>query len=51
MLVLSTGTTNGLGDTTVNSEAEYSINFSEDGKKLCLSLHYNGSKVFCLLME
>ena len=36
------GPTRGLDDTTLTTEKEYSINFSEQHKKFCLSLHYNG---------
>ena len=32
-----------LDNTTLTSEAEYSINFTKPGKKFYLSLHYNGS--------
>ena len=31
----------GLKRTTLNAEKLYSINFTENNKKLCLSLHYN----------
>ena len=36
----------GLGNTTVTTEAEYSINFSRSERNFCLSLHYNGSNSF-----
>ena len=37
-------------DTALSSEAEYSINFSKQHNKFCLSLHNNGSRtfLFCL---
>ena len=38
--------TQGLDDTTVSAEVEYSIDFSRSNRKLCLSLHYNGSNSF-----
>ena len=38
ILILGEGPTQALDDTT---EKKYSINFSEHGKKLCLSLHCN----------
>ena len=40
--VLGKGPTQGLGDTTITAEAEY----SEDHKENCLSLHYSGSNNF-----
>ena len=33
----------GFDDTNLTAEAEYSINFTEQRKKFCLSLHYNES--------
>ena len=33
----------GLDDAILTAEAEYSINFIKQGKKFCLSLHYNES--------
>ena len=34
--------TQGLDDTTLTAEKEYTINFTERHKQFCLSLHYNG---------
>ena len=42
ILVLGKGPTQGLDDTMITAEAEYSINFSRSRGKFCLSLHYNG---------
>ena len=42
-LILDKGTTQGLDDATLTSEAQYYINFTKQGKKFCLSLHYSGS--------
>ena len=39
--ILGKGSMRGLDNTTLNAEKEYTINFSEQQKKLCLSLHYN----------
>ena len=36
ILSLGKGTTQGLDDTTTTAEAEYSIDFTEQGKKFCL---------------
>ena len=35
--------TQGLDNTTITAEAEYSINFSRSQRKFCLSLYHNGS--------
>ena len=40
-MILSKGPTQGI-EYTLSAEKVYSINFTEDNKKLCLSLHYNG---------
>ena len=46
ILILSIAPTQGLDDTTISAEAQYSINFLRSSRKLCLSLHYNGSNSF-----
>ena len=40
------GPTQGLHDTTLTAEIQYSINFSRPNRKLCLSVHYNGQNSF-----
>ena len=35
-----------LDDALLTAEAQYSISFSRSNRKLCLSLHYNGSNSF-----
>ena len=42
ILILGNGPTNSLDDTMLTKEKEYFINFTEQQKKFCLSLHYNG---------
>ena len=42
ILILGKGSKHGLGETTLTAEKEYWINFTEQKKKNCLSLHYNG---------
>ena len=42
-LILGKGLTQGLDDTTLVVEAQYSINFSRSIAKFFLSMHYNGS--------
>ena len=43
ILVLGKDFTQGLNNTTIYAEKLYSINFTENNKKFCLSLHYNGA--------
>ena len=50
ILIHGKGPTHGFDDTTLTGEAQYSINFSRLNRKFCLSLHYNGSNRFYLLM-
>ena len=44
--IFGKGPTQGLDDTTLTAEAQYSITFSRSNSKLCLNLHYNGSNSF-----
>ena len=46
ILVLGEGPTQGLDGTTLTAEKSYSISFTENNKKFCLSLHYNGANSF-----
>ena len=45
-LILVEGTTQGLDDTTLTTEAKYPISFTQSGKRFVLSLYYNGSNSF-----
>ena len=40
ILIIGEGPTDGLNDTKLTLEKEYSINFTEQQSKICLSLHY-----------
>ena len=42
ILILDEGPTQGLDDTTLTAEKNYSYNFTATRKEFCLSLHYNG---------
>ena len=42
VVILGTGPKQGLDDTALTSDKEYSINFTGQHKIFCLSLHYNG---------
>ena len=46
ILILMKGSKQGLDDTTITAEVEYSFNFLKTERKFCLSLHYNESKCF-----
>ena len=46
ILILGKGPTQGLSNTTLTIEAEYSINFSRSQTNIFLSLHYNGNNSF-----
>ena len=41
ILILGEGPTQGLDGTTLTTEKFYSIDFTENNKNVCLSLHYN----------
>ena len=43
ILILGKASTQGLDDIPLTTEEKYFINFSEQQKKFCLSLHYNGT--------
>ena len=46
ILVLGKNFVQGINATTVYAEKLYSINFTENNKKFCLSLHYNGANSY-----
>ena len=46
ILILGTGPTQGLGEHSLTAEKMYSSNLTDDRKKCCLSLHYNGAKSY-----
>ena len=48
ILILCRGPTQGL-EHTLSAEKMYSISFTENNKKLCLSLHYNGTNCYLLV--
>ena len=50
ILIPGEGSTKGSYGTTFTAEAKYLINFMQSTKIFVLSLHYNGSNNFCLLM-
>ena len=46
ILILASGHTQGLGEHSLTAEKMYSINFTDNGDKNCLSLHYNGANSY-----
>ena len=46
ILILGEGPTQALEGTSLTAEKLYSINFTENNKKFCLSLHYNGANSY-----
>ena len=49
-LILAEGPTQGLDDTTLTEEAIYHINFTQPNKRFILSLCYNVSNSFLLVI-
>ena len=46
ILVLGKDFVTGLDNTTIYTEKMYSINFTENNREFCLSLHYNGTNSY-----
>ena len=46
ILILGKGPTQGLGEHSLTTEKMYSTNFTDNGDKYCLSLHYNGASSY-----
>ena len=46
ILILGKGPTQGLGEHLLTAEKMYSANFTDNGEKLCLILHYNGANSY-----
>ena len=46
VLVLGRDFIQGINDTTIYAEKLYSVNFTENNKKFCFSLHYNGDNSY-----
>ena len=51
ILILGEGPTQGLDDTTLTAEVKYPINSTQPRKRLVLSLHYNESDSFLLMLQ
>ena len=48
IITVGKGPTQGLKDTTLTAKKQHAINFSEQEKKFCLHLHYNGVNSYLL---
>ena len=46
VLVPNEGRAQGLNDSKLTAEANYSVNFTRSGRRFVLSLYYNGSNIF-----
>ena len=46
ILILGEGPPQGLDDTTLTTKVKYPINFTQLGKRIVLSVYYNGSNSF-----
>ena len=46
ILILGKGPAQGLGEHSLSAEKMYSINFTKENTKLCLSLHYKGANSY-----
>ena len=49
ILILGKGPTQGLGQHSLTAEKMYSIKFSKNNTKFCLSLHYNGANSYLFI--
>ena len=49
ILVLGKCFIQGINDKTIYAEKLYLINFTENNKKICLSLHYNGANSYLFI--
>ena len=51
ILILGQGPAEGLDDTTLTAEKDYSINFTKSRKKFCLNLRYNWANSCLLIVQ
>ena len=49
ILILGKGPTQGLGEHSLTAKKMYSVNFTDNGDKNCLSLHYNGKNSYLFI--
>ena len=51
MIILGKRPSGGLDDTTLTTQKKKSINFTEQQKKFCLSLHYNEGNCYIFVLK
>ena len=51
ILIIGKGRTQGLGEYSLTAEKMYSGNFTDNGDKCCLSLHYNGANSYLFVND
>ena len=51
ILVLGKGPMQGLGEHSLTAEKMYSVNFTDNREKHCLSLHYNGANSYLFVND
>ena len=51
ILILGKGPTQGLGEHSLTAEKMYSVNFTDNGDKYCLSLHYNWANSYLFVND
>ena len=51
ILIIGEGATQGLDDSTLITEAKYSVNFTQPTKIFVLNVHYNGSNCFLFVND
>ena len=49
IFILREGPTEGLDGTTLTADKKFSINFAENNKIFCWSLHYNGANRYLII--
>ena len=51
ILIIGKGPTQGLGEYSLTAEKMYSVNFTDNGDKYCLSLHYNEANSYLFVND
>ena len=51
ILIIGEGITQGLDGATLTAEKIHSVNFTENNKRFCLSLHYNGANSYLFVND
>ena len=51
ILIIGKDPTQGLGEYSLTAEKMYSVNFTDNGDKYCLRLHYNGANSYLFVND